>query len=61
MCVFGQVMHVRLDFAVYWMNGRVVGMAQRKDTKLDAALLQCPYFLGNEGFGQTRVSLDDDC
>ena len=57
MNVLRQVVNRSLDLSVYRMAGRVVRMAQGKNTQPDTTLLQRPNFLRNEGFRQSWVTL----
>jgi hypothetical protein len=58
--VFGKVMHGSANLTVNRMPPGIGGVAQGYDAYVQAALFQGPDFVGDEGFRQTRITLDDE-
>jgi hypothetical protein len=42
------------------MNGAIRGMTQRGDANVEAALLESPDLLRDEGLGQPGIALEDE-
>jgi hypothetical protein len=58
--VFGEVEDRGADLAVDRVDGAVGRMAQRDEAQVEPELLEAADLLGDEGFRQPRIALEDD-
>ena len=61
MQILGQVTHARANLVVHRMAPPIGRPAQRHDEDVEAAALERGDLLGDEGFRQPRIALQDDC